>query len=216
MLILFEPLGEESGPGVSPVSEEPPGFARYGRVSNACSVAEAISRRCGSRRRGARRMPPVRVAGCAHTDRSGLVERRPAGSSRRPSFVRSRAVQLPPPPTRATAAPPAESSSLRHPHLPMGPSVVASGKLGVDLSACESSRSKGDVWTHRMATTPDLNSWRSTRVSWMRSRRPASNVGPCPARTGCTRNSYSSISPRSANAGGASRHPRTGPRLAPA
>ena len=28
----------------------------------------------------------------------------------------------------------------------------------------------------------------------MRSRRPASNVGPCPARTGWTRNSYSSIS----------------------
>ena len=36
----------------------------------------------------------------------------------------------------------------------------------------------------------------------MRSRRPASNVGPCPARTGCTRNPYSSVSPRSANARG--------------
>ena len=34
------------------------------------------------------------------------------------------------------------------------------------------------------------------------SRRPASNVGPWPARTGCTTNSYSSINPRSAKASG--------------
>ena len=41
--------------------------------------------------------------------------------------------------------------------------------------------------------TPTGNAWRSTSSSWMRSRRPASNVGPCPARTGCTTNMYSSI-----------------------
>src|SRR6476619_249939 len=45
----------------------------------------------------------------------------------------------------------------------------------------------------------------------MRSRRPASNVGPCPARTGCTTNSYSSISPRSANASGSVTPPTHSP-----
>ena len=40
------------------------------------------------------------------------------------------------------------------------------------------------VGRYRRATGPDRNSWRSTSSSWMRSRRPASNVGPCPARTG--------------------------------
>ena len=47
--------------------------------------------------------------------------------------------------------------------------------------------------------------------AWMRPRRPASNVGPCPARTGCTRNSYSSISPRSANARGSVTPPTNRP-----
>jgi len=67
------------------------------------------------------------------------------------------------------------------------------------------------VGRYRRATAPDRNSWRSTSSSWMRSRRPASNVGPCPARTGCTRNSYSSISPRSANARGSVTPPTNRP-----
>lgn len=40
------------------------------------------------------------------------------------------------------------------------------------------------VGRYRRATAPDRNSWRSTSSSRMRPRRPASNVGPCPARTG--------------------------------
>jgi hypothetical protein len=79
-------------------------------------------------------------------------------------------------------------------------------------SVCVSYRQAGTrVGRYLTATAPDRNSWRSTSSSWMRSRRPASNVGQCPASTGCTRNSYSSISPRSANARGSVTPPTNRP-----
>jgi hypothetical protein len=56
--------------------------------------------------------------------------------------------------------------------------------------------------SYRIATTPEANSNRLTSFKSARFDSPANNVGPWPANFGCTKNSYSSINPSSANASG--------------
>ena len=104
--------------------------------------------------------------------------------------------------------------SVPHPAAPV-PSI-GSPRSGRPTCQGQSLQPVARVGRYRRATAPDQNSWRCTSSSSIRSCRPASSIGPWPTRTGCTRNSYSSISPRSAKAGGGPRHPPTGPRLAPA
>ena len=56
--------------------------------------------------------------------------------------------------------------------------------------------------SYRIATAPEPNSSRLTSLKSIGFDSPANNVGPWPANLGCTRNSYSSINPSSANASG--------------
>jgi hypothetical protein len=57
--------------------------------------------------------------------------------------------------------------------------------------------------SYRIATTSEPNSNRLTSFKSTRFDSPANNVGPWPASLGCTKNSYSSINPSSANASAA-------------
>src|SRR5262245_5737538 len=65
--------------------------------------------------------------------------------------------------------------------------------------------------SYRLATTPERNSCRPTSLRSRRFDWPANNVGPCPARLGCTTNSYSSINPNSDNASGSFTPPTSSP-----
>src|SRR5271166_5688249 len=65
--------------------------------------------------------------------------------------------------------------------------------------------------SYRIATTPEPNSNRLTSFKSMRFDSPANNVGPWPASLGCTKNSYSSINPSSANASGSFTPPMNSP-----
>ena len=56
--------------------------------------------------------------------------------------------------------------------------------------------------SYRIATAPEPNSKRPTSFKSIGFDSPANNVGPWPASLGCTKNSYSSINPNSANANG--------------
>src|SRR5229473_7405838 len=64
---------------------------------------------------------------------------------------------------------------------------------------------------YRITTTPEPNSNRLTSFKSMRFDSPANNVGPWPASLGCTKNSYSSINPSSANASGSFTPPTSSP-----
>ena len=65
--------------------------------------------------------------------------------------------------------------------------------------------------TYRMATVSEQTSTRSISCRPSGMDRPASSVGPRPATRGCTTNSYSSISPRSASASGSVTPPTSTP-----
>src|SRR5678816_1619404 len=65
--------------------------------------------------------------------------------------------------------------------------------------------------SYRIATAPEPNSSRLTSFKSTRFDNPANNVGPWPATLGCTRNSYSSINPSSANACGSFTPPTHSP-----
>jgi hypothetical protein len=65
--------------------------------------------------------------------------------------------------------------------------------------------------SYRIATTPEANSNRLTSFKSTRFDSPANNVGPWPASLGCTKNSYSSINPSSANASGSFTPPTSSP-----
>ena len=65
--------------------------------------------------------------------------------------------------------------------------------------------------SYRIATAPEPNSSRLTSFKSKRFDSPANNVGPWPARMGCTTNSYSSINPSSANASGSFTPPANSP-----
>ncbi len=54
--------------------------------------------------------------------------------------------------------------------------------------------------SYRIATAPEPNSSRLTSFKSTRFDSPANNVGPLPAKLGCTTSSYSSINPSSVNA----------------
>jgi len=69
--------------------------------------------------------------------------------------------------------------------------------------------------SYRIATAPDANSSRPTSFKSTGFDSPANNVGPWPASLGCTTNSYSSISPSSANACGSFTPPVNSPCPAP-
>ena len=80
----------------------------------------------------------------------------------------------------------------------------------------ESRQAATRVGRYRRATAPDRNSWRSTSSSWMRraDRRATSarvRQGPAAQGTRTRRSVPDLLTPR-----GVSRHPRTGPRRAPA
>src|SRR5271156_1292792 len=74
-----------------------------------------------------------------------------------------------------------------------------------------------NLWTgyllgsYRIATTPEPNSNRLTSFKSTSFDSPANNVGPWPATLGCTKNSYSSINPSSANASGSFNPPTSSP-----
>src|SRR6266581_2565487 len=90
------------------------------------------------------------------------------------------------------------------------------GNLGADDNLPHGSLSLFD-WrgylfgSYRIATAPDPNSSRLTSFKSRRFDNPANNVGPWPATLGCTTNSYSSISPSSANASGSVTPPVNSP-----
>src|SRR5487761_2441400 len=65
--------------------------------------------------------------------------------------------------------------------------------------------------SYRIATAPEPNSSRLTSLKSTRFDSPANNVGPWPARLGCTTNSYLSINPSSANASGSFTPPTNSP-----
>src|SRR4029453_9894246 len=65
--------------------------------------------------------------------------------------------------------------------------------------------------SYRIATAPEPNSSRLTSLKSTRFESPANNVGPWPASLGWTTNSYSSITPSSANASGSVTPPVNSP-----
>ena len=67
------------------------------------------------------------------------------------------------------------------------------------------------VGTYRIAIAPEPNRTWLTNFKSIRFESPENNVGPWPASLGCTTNSYSSISPNSANASGSLTPPTNSP-----
>src|SRR6478735_6941652 len=73
-------------------------------------------------------------------------------------------------------------------------------KVKDDLGVVDFSPNGYLLGSYRIATAPEPNSSRLTSVKSTCFDSPAHNVGPWPARRGCTTNSYSSHNPSSANA----------------
>ena len=67
------------------------------------------------------------------------------------------------------------------------------------------------VGSYRIATAPEPNSSRLTSFKSIGFDSPANDVGPWPTSLGCTKISYSSINPNSANASGSFTPPTNSP-----